>query len=202
MNKIELKGRIDKMPFYSFNCGYDRYYKVYINVVRNSGYEDVIPCYIHEYLKDRFIKDGFVHITGELKSRKCKNGRKLIFVMIKTAKQLDNEEYYNFVKFEEECFAVKVPEVHKTAYNTIASLMIASNGHINVGNNHNESAYIPVIVWDKKAKEVAKTIKIGSRVVGEGVFHSRTYNKFCNDGNVEEKTFYEISMENISIVEG
>ncbi len=71
---------------------------------------------------------------------------------------------------------------------------------IAVNRAYNKSDYIPCIAWGRNAR-YAQTFNVGEKVQILGRIQSREYNKAHEDGSVEKKIAYEVSVGQISIYE-
>ena len=69
----------------------------------------------------------------------------------------------------------------------ISDLMLAVN------RMYNKSDYIPCIAWGRNAV-YSSTMKVGDKLALQGRLQSRQYRKKTEDGEVEIKTAYEVSI--------
>ena len=72
----------------------------------------------------------------------------------------------------------------------ITDLLVAIN------RPYNKSDYIPSIVWGRNAK-FAKNLEVGDRVQMWGRVQSRDYEKKLEDGTIEKRVAYEVSISKI-----
>ncbi|MGN1096904.1 MAG: single-stranded DNA-binding protein, partial [Christensenellales bacterium] len=71
---------------------------------------------------------------------------------------------------------------------------------IAVNRAYNKSDYIPCIAWGRNAR-YAQNFAVGEKVQIFGRIQSREYNKTHDDGSVEKKIAYEVSVGQISLYE-
>ena len=75
----------------------------------------------------------------------------------------------------------------------IADLLIAVN------RAYNKSDYIPTIAWGRNAR-FCRNIEVGNNLKIWGRIQSREYQKRYPDGEVIEKTAYEVSVSKMELV--
>ena len=75
----------------------------------------------------------------------------------------------------------------------IADLLVAVN------RTYRKSDYIPCILWGRNAK-FCDNISVGTMVKLSGRIQSRMYEKKHEDGTVDTKTAYELSVSKFSVV--
>ena len=92
-------------------------------------------------------------------------------------------------------YVCKEPIYRKTPLGReITDLLVAIN------RPYNKSDYIPSIVWGRNAK-FAKSLKVGDRIQMWGRVQSREYEKKHEDGTVENRVAYEVSIGSLEVVE-
>ena len=69
-----------------------------------------------------------------------------------------------------------------------------------VNRAYNKSDYIPCIAWGRNAR-FSQNLEIGTKVKVVGRVQSREYEKKHEDGTVETKIAYEVSIGSLEIVE-
>ena len=62
--------------------------------------------------------------------------------------------------------------------------------------NGRKSSYIPCIAWEKEAN-IVESLKVGDSIIIRGRMQSRNYKKRLEDGTVEKRTTYELSVMGI-----
>ena len=68
-----------------------------------------------------------------------------------------------------------------------------------VNRAYNKSDYIPCIAWGRNARFCSK-MSVGTEVKVTGRIQSRNYEKKHDDGSVEKKTAYEVSISNLELI--
>ena len=92
-------------------------------------------------------------------------------------------------------FVCKQPVYRTTPFKReITDMLIAVN------RAYNKSDYIPAIAWGRNAR-YAGNFSVGERVRIMGRIQSRIYQKQLEDGTVEERTAYEVSVSKLDLVE-
>ena len=67
-----------------------------------------------------------------------------------------------------------------------------------VNRAYNKSDYLPCIAWGRNARFV-KDIAVGEKIYVNGRIQSRTYQKVTDDGVVDIRVAYEISINRIGL---
>ena len=62
-----------------------------------------------------------------------------------------------------------------------------------VNRQYNKSDYIPAIAWGRNAIYAA-TLGVGEKIFAEGRLQSREYRKYTDEGDMEIRTAYEVSI--------
>ena len=92
-------------------------------------------------------------------------------------------------------FICKKPIYRQTPFGReIADVLLAVN------RAYNKSDYIPCIAWGRNARFCQK-IEVGTEVKVIGRVQSRMYEKKHEDGTVENRVAYEVSIGSLEIVE-
>ena len=91
-------------------------------------------------------------------------------------------------------FVCKKPIYRQTPFGReIADLLLAVN------RAYNKSDYIPTIAWGRNAR-FCQNIEVGAQVKIVGRVQSRQYEKKHEDGSVETKTAYEVSVCSLELL--
>ena len=92
-------------------------------------------------------------------------------------------------------FICKKPIYRQTPFGReIADILLAVN------RAYNKSDYIPCIAWGRNAR-FCQTLEVGSQVKIVGRVQSRTYEKKHEDGTVENRVAYEVSIGSLEVIE-
>lgn len=187
-NKFEVEGEV--------------FYEGKIQVTRLSETTDILPYTISEKLVKAYNlnldSSSEVAFIGELRSynRVLEGKSRLILsFFVKEVKEIvDNEEGTNDLSLTG--FICKEPIFRTTPFNRqICDILLAVNRPA-----FNKSDYIPCILWGRNAKFV-QSLKVGTKVSLNGRIQSRNYKKETADGQILEKTAYEVSCQKIIIEE-
>lgn len=196
-NKVTISGEIASDFIFNHELFGEKFYLVYINVPHKSGYMDRLPVIVSERLMD--IKQNLmglnIIVRGQYRSynrHDADKNRLILSVFAMEVEILDEslESYENnFIYIEG--FVVKEPIYRVTPLGReIADLLIAVN------RPYGKSDYIPCICWGRNAK-FASNFEIGTKCIIQGRIQSRFYNKILNDGSIEERTAYEVSVNRL-----
>lgn len=166
-----------------------------IGVKRLSGYEDLIK--VKHFTDEDFSVGDIVAIYGqvEVESRFDKNIRKRRSHPYIYAKEISNgfeieDDYRNAVILSGRI--AKKPNLRLTYSDIpIADIVVSTLGRYGI-------IYVNCISWFNKAKRFAHC-EVNDPVSLEGRFQSREYNKIMDDGSIEVRTAYEISIDNFSL---
>lgn len=91
-------------------------------------------------------------------------------------------------------FICKKPIYRQTPFGReISDILLAVN------RAYNKSDYIPCIAWGRNAR-FCENIPVGTEVKIIGRVQSRTYEKKYDDGRVENKVAYEVSVASLEVV--
>ena len=92
-------------------------------------------------------------------------------------------------------YICKRPIYRKTPFGReIADLLLAVN------RAYNKSDYIPTIAWGRTAR-FCQNIEVGAQVKVVGRVQSRIYEKKYEDGTVEQKVAYEVSICSLELID-
>ena len=167
-------------------------------VNRLSGAADIVPITAPFDPNPAMMTIGeFVTIRGIFTSHnKIVDGRsKLILrVLAQEVSYATQEDINNPNIIELSGYVCKSPIYRTTPFNReIADLLLAVN---TPGISQSASSYIPAIAWGKNAR-FAKTLLIGEKVQINGRIQSREYQKRLEDGNIETRIAYEVSINSL-----
>ena len=92
-------------------------------------------------------------------------------------------------------YICKKPIYRQTPFGReIADILLAVN------RAYNKSDYIPCIAWGRNAR-FCQNLEVGSQIKLVGRVQSRTYEKKHEDGTVEERIAYEVSVGSLEVME-
>ena len=92
-------------------------------------------------------------------------------------------------------YICKKPIYRQTPFGReIADILLAVN------RAYNKSDYIPCIAWGRNAR-FCQNLEVGSQIKLVGRVQSRTYEKKHEDGSVETRVAYEVSVGSLEVIE-
>ena len=195
-NKVRLTGKIASEPQFSHEIMGEGFYDLTLSVKRLSGQEDMIPITISERLMEgESLEIGnLIGVIGQLRSynKYVENKSKLVLrVFVRELSEPDEDEPNTI---EIDGFVCKQPVYRTTPFKReIADMLIAVN------RAYNKSDYIPAIAWGRNAR-YAGSFDVGERVHIVGRIQSRVYQKQLEDGVIEERTAYEVSVSKLDVL--
>ena len=206
-NHITLVGKITDEKKFSHEIYGEKFYTFDLSVPRLSGNADIIPVTISERLfKDEdLVIDKKVKITGQFRSYNSyenEKNRLILTVFAKDIEFLPNQEEEivaskDLVSNEVVLtgYICKTPIYRQTPFGReIADILLAVN------RAYNKSDYIPCITWGRNARYCSK-MPVGTEVKVIGRVQSRAYEKKHEDGTVEQKVAYEVSISNLEVID-
>ena len=205
-NHLTLIGKIVGEKRFSHEIYGERFFIFDLEVPRLSDTYDIIPITISE----RLIEEEKIHIgkeiivTGQFRSYNSFDNGKNKLVLTVFAKDLllkedlDNYDEKINLDVSNEVTLVghicKKPIYRKTPFGReIADLLLAVN------RAYNKSDYIPAIAWGRNAR-FCEHLEIGTPVKITGRVQSRKYEKKHENGTIEEKIAYEVSIANLEVI--
>ena len=191
-NKAIVAGVVLSPLEYSHRTFGESFYTFLLGIERRSGYVDEINIMISErLLYDYTVEvDDFVEITGQIRTyNENKDGRnKLNIVIFARDISINNDIIYyeNYIYLEG--YLCK-PPIKRTSPlgRDICDIMVAVN------RMYNKSDYIPCIAWGRNAN-YGQHLEVGMKIYIEGRIQSREYKKKIEDGEVEIRKAYEVSI--------
>ncbi len=188
-NRVYLCGKIASEPIFSHEIMGENFYDASISVERLSGQEDIIPVTISDRLLDDDFEIGnLIGLIGQFRSyNKIVDGhsRLVLRVFVREIAEID-EQCPNVIELDG--FVCKPPVYRQTPFKReIADILLAVN------RAYNKSDYIPTIAWGRNAR-YASTFEVGDRIELVGRIQSRVYQKQLDDGRIEERVAYEVSI--------
>ena len=203
-NHLILVGKVVSEQKYSHEIYGEKFYSFNLEVVRLSSNTDIIPITVSERLLTDFdLTIGKeVEVEGQFRSYnnyENEKNRLILTVFAKEIKEAEAHEEFDkdFVTNEVTLvgYVCKKPIYRQTPFGReIADLLLAVN------RAYNKSDYIPCIAWGRNARFCQK-IEIGTEVKVVGRVQSRTYEKKYEDGTVENRVAYEVSIASMEISE-
>ena len=210
-NYLTLVGKVTGEKKFSHEIYGERFYTFNLSIPRLSGNADIIPITISErIITDEMLREGNkLLIKGQFRSYNSYENEKNRLVLTVFAKDIEEvkeeeqeQEENEIVKKETTTnevvligYVCKKPIYRQTPFGReIADLLLAVN------RAYNKSDYIPTIAWGRNAR-FCQVLEVGAQVKIIGRVQSRTYEKKHEDGSVEERIAYEVSICSLEMVD-
>ena len=203
-NYLVLIGKIISDKTFSHEIYGESFYLFNLEVPRLSGNEDIIPITISERLIANFnLEIGKkIVVEGQFRSYNSYENERNRLVLTVFAKDImeyneEQEELKDKVSNEVTLngYICKKPIYRQTPFGReIADLLLAVN------RAYNKSDYIPCIAWGRNAR-FCENMEIGTEVKIVGRVQSRTYEKKFEDGRVEQRVAYEVSIGSLEVID-
>lgn len=204
-NHLVLVGKVTSDKRFSHEIYGEKFYLLDLAVPRLSGNADIIPITVSERLLsiNELKIDSKITVEGQFRSYNSyenERNRLVLTVFAKDIKFMENQEEIevskdvisNEVKLNG--YICKKPIYRQTPFGReISDLLLAVN------RAYNKSDYIPCIAWGRNAR-FCENIPVGTEVKLVGRVQSRTYEKKYEDGRVENKVAYEVSVSSLEVV--
>ena len=223
-NYLTLVGKVTGEKKFSHEIYGERFYIFNLSIPRLSGNSDIIPITVSERLiKEDTLQEGNkLLIKGQFRSYNSYENEKNRLILTVFAKDImeveenEGEEENDIVRKDiitNEVVLVgyicKKPIYRQTPFGReIADLLLAVN------RAYNKSDYIPCIAWGRNARfcqnpciawgrnaRFCQNLEVGTQVKVVGRVQSRTYEKKHEDGSVETRVAYEVSIGSLEVVE-
>lgn len=198
-NIVTLVGKIVSEYNFSHEMYGEAFYVFNIEVNRLSEAIDTLPVMISERLIDKnlFKIGALIEINGQIRSYNNIVDNKNHLVLTVFAKELSFNLDFN-KNPNQVClngYVCKPPVYRKTPFGReIADVLLAVN------RSYNKSDYIPCIIWGRNAK-FANSLEVGNNLKICGRMQSRNYQKKLENGEVLEKTAYEVSVSKLEVLD-
>ena len=208
-NYLTLVGKVTGEKRFSHEIYGERFFTFNLSIPRLSGNADIIPVTTSERLiNDEMLTEGNkLLIKGQFRSYNSYENEKNKLVLTVFAKDVqeveedETSEENEIVKKEMTTnevvligYVCKKPIYRQTPFGReIADLLLAVN------RAYNKSDYIPTIAWGRNAR-FCQNLEVGTQVKIVGRVQSRIYEKKYEDGTVEEKIAYEVSICSLELI--
>lgn len=200
-NSLILVGKVTSEKEFSHEIYGESFYSFNLEIPRLSGTADMIPITISERLLTNFeLEVGKeVVVEGQFRSYNTyedTKSRLILTVFVKEIREKNEEEE---IKIPNEVQLIghicRKPIYRKTPFGReISDILLAVN------RAYNKSDYIPCIAWGRNARFCAD-METGTEIKIVGRVQSRAYEKKHEDGTVEAKTAYEVSVSSLELME-
>ncbi len=205
-NHIILVGKVTSDKRFSHEIYGEKFYIFDLSVPRLSGTSDIIPITVSERLMVGGDLPVGTKITVEGQFRSYNSygegkNKLVLTVFAKNIEMLEDQESEieakkDFVSNEVTLigYICKKPIYRQTPFGReIADILLAVN------RAYSKSDYIPCIAWGRTAR-FCENMEVGTEVKVVGRVQSRQYEKKHEDGTVENKVAYEVSVSSLEVI--
>ena len=203
-NHLVLVGKVTSDKKFSHEIYGESFYTFNLEVPRLSGNADIIPITISERLitNEDLAIGKKVAIEGQFRSYNSFENEKNRLVLTVFAKEIqfleEDETQEEKEKTSNEVVLIgyicKKPIYRQTPFGReISDILLAVN------RAYNKSDYIPCIAWGRNAR-FCQNIEVGTKVKIMGRVQSRSYEKKHEDGTVETRVAYEVSVASLEVI--
>ena len=208
-NYLTLVGKVTGEKRFSHEIYGESFYVFDLSVARLSGNADIIPVTVSERLiKDEMLKEGNnLLVKGQFRSYNSYENERNRLILTAFAKDVieveENEEEENEMAKKDMItnevvlvgYICKKPIYRQTPFGReISDILLAVN------RAYNKSDYIPCIAWGRNAR-FCQDLEVGTQVKIVGRVQSRTYEKKFEDGTVEQRVAYEVSVGSLEVID-
>ena len=205
-NHLVLVGNVTSEKRFSHEIYGEKFYIFDMEVPRLSDTTDIIPVTASE----RIINDDLLTIgnkliiKGQFRSYNSYENEKNKLILTVFAKDVITEDRLTEEELEETKrtsnevtlvgYICKPPIYRQTPFGReIADILLAVN------RAYNKSDYIPSIAWGRNAR-FCQNLPTGTEVKIVGRVQSRNYEKKHEDGTIESRVAYEVSIASLQVV--
>lgn len=205
-NHLILVGKVTSEKRFSHEIYGEKFYIFDMEVPRLSDTTDVIPVTASErIINDELLTIGNkLIIKGQFRSYNSYENEKNKLILTVFAKDVISEDSINEEEKEEiertsnevtlTGYICKKPIYRQTPFGReIADILLAVN------RAYNKSDYIPSIAWGRNAR-FSQNLPTGTEVKIVGRVQSRNYEKKHDDGTIENKVAYEVSIASLEVI--
>ncbi len=209
-NYLTLVGKVTGEKKFSHEIYGESFYVFNLEIPRLSGNSDIIPITVSERLikEDTLTEGKKLLIKGQFRSYNSYENEKNRLILTVFAKDIveveenDEEEENEMVRKDTITnevvlvgYICKKPIYRQTPFGReISDLLLAVN------RAYNKSDYIPCIAWGRNAR-FCQNLEVGTEVKVVGRVQSRNYEKKHEDGTVETRVAYEVSVGSLEVIE-
>ena len=200
-NHLVLVGKVASEKRYSHEIYGEKFYIFNLEVQRLSETVDIIPITVSERLLTTISLElgNTLKVEGQFRSYNNYENEKNRLILTVFAKEIveinleeNPEDVSNVVILIG--YICKKPIYRQTPFGReIADILLAVN------RAYNKSDYIPCIAWGRNAR-FCQNMEVGTEVRLTGRVQSRMYEKKYEDGTVEERVAYEVSVGSLEVV--
>ncbi len=209
-NYLTLVGKVTGEKRFSHEIYGESFYVFNLSIPRLSGNSDIIPITVSERLikEDTLMEGKKLLVKGQFRSYNSYENEKNRLILTVFAKDIveveeNNEEEENEMVRKDTItnevvlvgYICKKPIYRQTPFGReISDLLLAVN------RAYNKSDYIPCIAWGRNAR-FCQNLEVGTEVKVVGRVQSRNYEKKHEDGTVETRVAYEVSVGSLEVID-
>lgn len=209
-NYLTLVGKVTGEKTFSHEIYGERFYVFNLEIARLSGNADIIPITVSErIITDEMLTQGKqLLVKGQFRSYNSYDREKNRLILTVFAKdvielEVNQEQEENEMTKKDTItnevvlvgFICKKPIYRQTPFGReIADVLLAVN------RAYNKSDYIPTIAWGRNAR-FCQNLEVGTKVKLIGRVQSRIYEKKYEDGTIENRVAYEVSIGSLEIID-
>lgn len=197
-NIAHLCGTVESELEYSHDIFGESFYVFKLKVERLSGQADILPVTVSERLMNEEIKEGQrLSVDGQVRSYNIvhENKSKLVLQLFAKEVYLAESGLPDENSIYLQGFVCKKPVYRVTPFSReITDLLLAVN------RAYGKSDYIPCICWGRNAR-YCENLEVGQFMSITGRLQSRQYQKKLEDGSLEERTAYEVSVAKLCLTQ-
>ena len=209
-NYLTLVGKVTGEKRFSHEIYGESFYVFNLEIPRLSGNSYIIPITVSERLiKEDTLQEGKkLLVKGQFRSYNSYENEKNRLILTVFAKDImevedvEEDEENEMVKKDTITnevvligYICKKPIYRQTPFGReISDILLAVN------RAYNKSDYIPCIAWGRNAR-FCQNLEVGSQVKIVGRVQSRMYEKKHEDGTVENRVAYEVSVGSLEVIE-
>lgn len=197
-NAVYLTGEIVSDFVFSHEVFGEKFYKFYLKTNRLSENADILPILVSERIAS--VKESpigaTVEVDGQIRSHnEIVDGKSktILSVFVNDLQNTEEDEGSNIVYLRG--FICKEPTYRLTpSGKEVSDVLLAVN------RPYGKTDYIPCIFWGRDANYM-NFQDVGTEMIVEGRFQSRSYTKKFENGESEMRTAYELSVKKLEVVE-
>lgn len=208
-NYLTLVGKVTGEKKFSHEIYGERFFIFNLAIPRLSGNEDIIPITVSERLikEDTLNEGNKLLVKGQFRSYNSYENEKNRLILTVFAKDImeveENENEENEMVKKDTVtnevvlvgYICKKPIYRQTPFGReISDILLAVN------RAYNKSDYIPCIAWGRNAR-FCQNLEVGAQVKVVGRVQSRNYEKKYEDGTVQNRVAYEVSIGSLELIE-
>ena len=204
-NQLVLVGEVTSEKRLSHEVYGEKFYIFDLEVPRLSETKDIIPVTISERLitEDNLKIGAKIVVEGQFRSYNSYENERNRLILTVFAKDILLQENLEEEILEKRMsvsnevillgYVCKKPIYRKTPFGReIADILLAVN------RSYNKSDYIPCIAWGRNAR-FCENMEVGTEIKVIGRVQSRKYEKKHEDGTIENRVAYEVSIGSLEI---